>query len=252
MTASDRADAFTTLLNALRKKYKPEPAPDRTAIEELIHAMLLWESTTARADRAYKRLMDAFVDLNEMRVSRPDEIAELLGKTYPLADERSRRLLGSLNAIYLIEHAVSLDAIVAAGKRDARKYLDAIEALPPFAAARVAALRFDGHAVPLEPRTVEALVAASVLEEGTDLARAVGQIERIVKASESQEVTLLFQAWTDDNLPALTKAARKPAGKPAAKSKPAAAAEPKAAAKKATTKKTTAKKVTKKASTKGH
>jgi hypothetical protein len=226
MTASDRADALTALLTALRKKYSPEPLPERSAIEELIHATLLWESTSARADRAYKRLIDGFVDLNELRVSRPDEVVELLGKTYPLADERSRRLLDSLNAIYQIEHAVSLDAAAAAGKRDARKYLEAIESLPPFVVARVVVFRFDGHAVPLDQRTLGALIAAGVFEEGTDLERAVGQAERMIKATEAQEVALLLQAWTDDGLPALGK----PSRSKTTRTKPASSTDAKPAA----------------------
>lgn len=251
MTASDRADALTALRSALRKKYRPEPVPERSAIEELVHAMLLWESTTPRADRAFKRLLDSFVDLNEMRVSRPDEIAEILGKTYPLADERSRRLLASLEAVYVKEHAVSLESVVAVGKRDARKYLDAIEPLHPFASARVAVLRFDGHAVPLDRPMVEALVAAGVLEEGADVPRAIGQAERMVKAAESLEVTQLLQAWADDGFPALGKVPGKAAGKTAKKTtkkKAAASAEPKPAAKKAPKK--AAGKTTKKTGTK--
>ncbi|MGP1345337.1 MAG: hypothetical protein ACTS3F_01540 [Phycisphaerales bacterium] len=209
MSATDRADALNSLLVSLRKKYKPEAPPERSAIEELVHAMVLWESASGRADRAFKRLMDAFVDLNELRVSRPDEVAEVLGKTYPLADERARRLLAALEAIYVQEHAVSLEGVASGGKRDARKYLDAIESLPAFAVARVAVLRLDGHAVPLEDRTVAALIECGVLEEGVDLARAVGQMERMVKAAESVEVALLLQAWTDDGLAVPRRGAKK-------------------------------------------
>jgi endonuclease III len=209
----DHARALNALVRSLKSRYLPDaPPPERTALEELVYAYLLWEAPTQKADAAYKRLMHHVVDVNELRVCRPAEIAAVVGKTYPLAEERSMRLKASLHELYLREFAVSLDKCASLSKRDARKYLDTLDGMPPFVSARVMLLRLGGHAIPVDDKLLGRLVARGVVEPDYDCARAEGVLERHVKAEDAVRVHLTLQNWSDDpdTEPRKPRPARKP------------------------------------------
>ncbi len=199
-TASiDHARALNALLRSLKSKYAPEgELSTRTPLEEMIYSFLLWEAPIAKADAAYRRLMNHVIDVNELRVCRPPEIIASIGKTYPLAEERAMRLKASLHEVYLREFAVSLDKCAALSKRDARRYLDTLEGMPPFVSARVVLLRLGGHAIPVDDNLLCRLVSKGVVEPDYDCARAEGVLERHVKADDGIQVHLTLLNWADD------------------------------------------------------
>lgn len=224
-TASiDHAKALNALVRSIKGKYAPEEElPDRAPLEELIYSFLLWEAPASKADAAYRRLTHHIVDLNELRVCRPPEIISVLGKSYPLVEERAMRLKASLHEIYLREFAVTLDKCAALSKRDSRKYLDTLDGMPPFVAARVVLLRLGGHAIPVDDKLLGRLVAKGVVEPDYDCAKAEGVLERHVKADDAIAVHRTLQAWADDpdTEPKKVKPARKDeAPEPAPQKKP--------------------------------
>jgi endonuclease III len=189
-------------LNAALKKAGPlESDPffeeERGGIEQLVYAFLLWESTRQRANAAYKRLTDGFVDFNDLRVARPRDIAEALGKTYPLADERSVRLLTTLNEIYLREYEVSLDKVIEGSKREAKKYLESLEGMSQFVCARVLLYGAGAHAIPVDERLLGVLISLGVFEEGLGVDEAAGSLERSVKASDGIATADRLQQLSD-------------------------------------------------------
>lgn len=198
MSQIDHAKSLNTLLKSLKSKYEPAPMGDRSPLEEFVYSFLLWESTGNKADLAYKRLVNAMVDFNELRVCRPPEIVALLGKNYPRAEERAQRLRAALHHIYLREFAVTLDPCAALNKREARKYLDTLEAAPTFVGARVFLLRMGGHAIPVDDRMNDKLIEAGVGEPETDAGRTGAIIERLVKAEDASKVYPLLQSWAED------------------------------------------------------
>lgn len=198
MSTHDHGKALNSLLRSIKNKYEPAEQPVRSPLDELIYSFLLWEATAQKADAAFKRLMHHVVDHNELRVCRPGEVAAVLGKLYPLTEERSMRLRASLHEIYLREFAVSLDKCAGMSKRDARKYLETLDGMTPFVAARVVLLRLDGHAIPVDEKLLSRLIDQEVLEEDMDPARAEGVLERHVKADDALRIHLILQAWSDD------------------------------------------------------
>jgi hypothetical protein len=228
VSASDHAAAFQNAIDYLATVYEPaDKGEDLEPIRQLVYSFLLWDCTTNRADNAFKRLEDTYVDMNDLRVSRTEEIMGVLGKTYPRADERVARIKASLRDIYLREHAVSLASLREGGKREARKYLESLEGMHHFVAARVALLGMDSHAVPIEERLYDKFIKAEIFEPDTPIEKAAGSIERHVKASEGLETYLLLQSYSEDTatdgseLIAAGKTAKK---KPTSRSKSKAAA----------------------------
>jgi endonuclease III len=204
------AAGIEALLKKLEKRYKnaepsaPEDAQD--PVEHLLWSALLWDATPPKAREAYKRLIDAASDLNELRVMIHDEVVALLGPRYPHVDERAARIRMVLNDVYNREHAVSLEALARAPKREARKYLDELDGATTFISARTMAVGLGGHAIPVDETLRRRLIEEDLLDENADCATAAGSLERVIKASDGLKAIALFEAWTADE-----SVARKPA-----------------------------------------
>ncbi|MCA9294141.1 MAG: hypothetical protein KDA20_10035 [Phycisphaerales bacterium] len=198
MSAADHAKAIAKLMKALRAKYTPDPVVERDPIVELVYAFLLWDAPSTKANAAMRRLEESFVDMNELRVSRPAEVMASLGKTYPRLEERVLRMRETLRDLYKREHAVSLAKAAEMPKRDARSYLETLEGITPFIAARVALVALGAHAIPIEERLMGKLVAGGVFTEDTPIDKAAGLLERYIPAEEGVESHLLLQALSED------------------------------------------------------
>lgn len=243
MTPADAAD-LSSLLKQLKSAYKdaeissPSDDPYADPVEHVLWALLLWECTPVKAREAYKRFIEATTDFNELRVMLKADFEELLGPRYPLVSERAARIKMALNDIYNREHDVTLAHLHKAQKREARKYLDSIEGLPHFAAARVVAVSLGGHAIPVDEKLRERLIETGVADDKSDATSLSGSLERAIKAADGSEAIALFEAWTSDPSPSVKGKKKAPAKKSAA---PAKKTTKKAASRKKTSKKTTRK-----------
>ncbi|MEO0632017.1 MAG: hypothetical protein AAFY46_15030, partial [Planctomycetota bacterium] len=141
-------------------------------LEELLYAFLAWEAGDKKAAAAPAKLAATCVDANELRICLSSEIVAALGSTYPKAAERAERIRATLTDIFDREHEVSLASLATAGKREARQYLDSLEGIPPYVAARTALVALDCHAFPVDDRLRKLLAGESCLpdDETTDSA----------------------------------------------------------------------------------
>lgn len=187
--------------------------PCADPVEELVWSMLLWEAPRAKAQRAHKRVLSGVVDLNELRVCLPHEVVAMLGERYPNVCERTDRLLGALHEIYLREHAVTLEPLREAPKREAKKYLESIAPAPQFATARVLLLSLGAHAIPLDARMHAGLVAAGAIDPDLDEARTASLLERTVRAVEAPGVHGAMLHWAESGADAPSKSPRRSGGK---------------------------------------
>lgn len=199
MTHPNLERSLKPFLKSLRQSFDLPETPGIPAdpIDEFLWSFLLWESTSAKAELALKRILAGAVNNNELRVSLPGEIVGMLGERYPLAEERAVRLRAALDSIFRREHAVSLVHLTLMGKREAKQWLDAIEAVPPFVSARVVLFALGGHAIPLDQRTLDRLIAEELFEPGVALEEATSQLARHIKAADAPDACRLIQAWAD-------------------------------------------------------
>jgi hypothetical protein len=223
------ATKFNALLKKAKAAAKAFEAPDpRDPAHQLVIALLQFNHTRKAAEDAHAALLDAFVDLHELRVSHPHEIVAVIGEDYPDAYERAIRLREAMNAIYAREHDVTLKTVSTKGKREQRSYLDTLPATPPYAAANVALLSFGAHAFPVDDKLCALMISEGVLDEDATPTDAESFALKTLKAGEAIEAHLAVQSWADK---------RKA---PAAPTKSAKSAAPK---KKTTARKKTSKKV---------
>lgn len=213
MTAADSSRELAALLRRLRERHPEAEAcageepfsagpvaldPERPLMGHLLRSFLLWESTTAKARAALKRIEAAVVDFNELRHCMPDELVRIIGERSPKVAERAMRLRTTLNRIYAREHAVCIERLTTAGKREAREYLDGLDGVPGYVAARTALLGLGAHAAPIDSRIHRRLVEAKVIGAEAALGDATGVLERRVRAGEMPETYALLQAWADE------------------------------------------------------
>lgn len=210
MTATEHSKEVTALVRKLRGEYPQAleaaasagPAavvdPAEPLLGEFVRAFMIWESTTAKAEAVLKRMADAVVDFNELRICLPDELARMMGERYPRVEERALRLRAALTEIYHRQHAVTLEPLMTMNKRDAKDYLDSLEGVPRFVSARLLLLCLGGHAAPTDGRIAKRLIEAHITENGSTPEAAGATLERLVRAGEMVEVYRLLQAWADD------------------------------------------------------
>lgn len=162
---------------------------------ELLRSMLLWEAGAKHAVAAMQRLAETVVDVNELRICLADEIALALGRV-PMAEERAHRMKLVLCDVYNREHRVSLESLASEGKREAKVYLDSLDAIPPFVASRVLLVGLGGHAFPMDDRLHARLQAAGAVEDGHDALAAAGWAEREFRAGEALGAYFAVEAWS--------------------------------------------------------
>lgn len=190
-----------------------EPMTDPVC-QELVWAYLVWEAGPKLARAATAKLCESFVDLNELRVCLPSELAAFFGTSYPLAMERGDRLRATLNDIFSREHAVTLASLPAMNKRDARAYLDSLEGIPPYVAARTMLAGLGGHAFPLDERLMAILVREEALGEAGDIVSASGWLERQVRSGEAARALFALEAHADSAKPSHAGPGTKKTAKP--------------------------------------
>lgn len=189
-------------LKALLKKIGKVDAPDFPSPEDpiavLVMSMLMWESSTEKAMAAYARLMEHVVDFNDLRVCMPHETADIIGARYPRVLDRCQRLRAVLRNIYLREHAVTLERLTGSGKRDAKKYIESLEGIVPYATSRVLLLSFETHAFPVDDQLRIQLIEAEASDSSLETPDLSSWLASQIKAEDGIAAHYAVQSWVDD------------------------------------------------------
>ena len=166
-------DYSKKLLKLYRSLKNKHPNVQKTVYEEpvdaLVYAIISEHMEAKKAKSALKRFDDYFVDLNDLRVSRSDDIVEMIGKDTPAMHELAGTLTKALRHIFNEHHKVSLEALKKIGKRPARTALEQIEGVSKFAVDYCMLTALDAHAIPLTSTMVDYLRANELVHpDATD------------------------------------------------------------------------------------
>ena len=271
ISATEAGKALKRLLGKAKNAENPFPGVT-DATQVLIQSFLVWEWNGSRASSTWARMVEDVTDLNELRVTVVDDYLEYFGGGCPRAEERADRLRATLRGVFHREHSTDLSGPAGGPKKEFREYLDSLEGMTPFVAARTALIAAGSHAVPVDERTLRLLVKSGVVDADATIDSASQTMSRLVTAAQGLDTHLALQMLSEKeratpvmDLPgtvaeepsskksksssAKKKATAKPAAKKSEDKKPATkkaatkrAATKKAATKKAATKKTPAKK----------
>jgi len=206
---------FAQLTPAARKHPIPEPT---SPIEQLVLAQLAWDSTPTAAARAFKKLKEEMIDLNDVRVSTVREIAIVIRDDHPRANECARNLSKSLHDVFRREHAVTLDSLLNMGRREAKQYLESLDGVNHYVAASLMLWSLGGHAIPVSERLLRALKKEELVAPDAGGAEVQAFLERNISAADGKLFCVAMEKFASQKGGRSTSASRtSDAGSSAAK-----------------------------------
>ncbi|MBL7215426.1 MAG: hypothetical protein ISS71_07085 [Phycisphaerae bacterium] len=237
--SKDYSPKITKLFRSLKRKHGKVEMPTYTdPVEAIVDALVSECMSRSAAARTAKRMKAHFLDLNDLRVSRKEEILDVFGDNSENAEKSAAAITQVLNVLFEKQNKVTLEALRHEGKRQAKKELEEIPGITPFAVGYCFLTALEGHAIPLNAAILGYLRDNELVHPEASDHDIAGFLERQISASDAHT----FYALVRDEAEQEKTAAKKKIG-----AKRAASTTKKPTPRKKTaTPKTTPKKATKK------
>lgn len=176
------------LYRSLKRKYpRVEKVVYDEPTEALVYATLSEHMSEPAARAAAKRFEDYFIGLNDIRVSRPEEIIEALGAETKVARDAALVLLRVLGAIFAKYNTVSLEALKRLSKRQAKQVLVKLDGTSRFAVNYCMLTSLQGHGIALTGKMLEYLRANELVDPEANEQQIEGFLSRQVSAEDGYE-----------------------------------------------------------------
>ncbi len=217
---TEYARKIKRLFTRLKKEYGTPEVPEATdPIDQALFGILHHGTTVAKAEKALRAMNDAMVDRNELRVSSPAELIELMGPGFPHATRKAKAIGKVLTAVFARYDELSIEALRDKGKREGRKILEEMDGMDFAAAAGVMLFSLDGHAIPVDENTLAVLRAEDLVHPEADVEEVQAFLERNVSAANAKAFTVLLRRYAEDRYKQVVpKSGRKTTKKKATKS----------------------------------
>jgi len=187
---ADKAKHLERVRKVLRRALGEAPRPAVThPVEHLVRTILSEEATPEAVDRAIERITVHFVDWNDLRVSRPREIREVLGPEFPRAGHKARALPRILDQVFKWHNSMVWDFLEPMGKVETRTFFEKLEEVRPFVAATMARDCAGAHAFPVDRDVARVLGRLGLVDVESDSeANMQAFLERAVKSDQAYEL----------------------------------------------------------------
>jgi len=229
--SKDYAKKIQRLYRTLSRKHpKVQKMEEVGVTDSIVYAIVSSELSEKAATAATKRMASHFVDWNDLRVARTEEIVDVLNKDTKSTKDIASTLIEVLNDIFNHYHKVDLEFLKKEGKRPARHALEKIEGISRLAIDYCMLTALKGHAIPLTRQMIEYLKSNELVDPDADEQQIGGFLAKQIPAKNGYEFYALLRHESESGTAKKTKKTRKT----------------KKTTKKTTRKKTKAKKKTKK------
>ena len=161
--------------------------------DAIVYATLSENMSEAATQAAIKKFTDYFVDLNDLRISRVEEIVELLGEDTSVTRQIASTLTRTLIAIFDEYHTVSLKALRKVGKRPAKQVLQRLDGISHFVVNYCMLTAMQGHAIPLTKQMIEYLRSNELVDPEADEQQIEGFLTRQISAKNAYEFYALLR-----------------------------------------------------------
>jgi endonuclease III len=186
---------------------------DRTLYEDpvdaVIYGIVSEHQSESAAQRAMKRFREAFVDWNDVRVSRIDEIAAVFQDGGDTSRTTATALTTALRTIFDEHHALSLMALKKQGKRPAKQVLDELRGVSAYVVNYCMLTALEGHAIPLTPDMTAYLKQNRIVDPNANDEEIQGFLTRHIAAKDAYEFYGLLRQETEAPKLVKTKASDK-------------------------------------------
>ncbi len=182
------------LYRSLNRKYpKVQKVIHDEPADAIVYAIISAELSRKATESAIKRFADYFVDLNDLRVSRTEEIVEMLGADTSVTRTIASTITTVLRAVFNEYHKVSLEVLKKTGKRPARQILEKLEGTSHFVVDYCMLTSLQGHAIPLTKRMIEYLRNKEMVFPDADEQHIGGFLAKQISAKKGYEFYALLR-----------------------------------------------------------
>ena len=190
----EHAQRLRKLYRTLKRVHgKPDLATYDDPVDALIYGIVSEKMTHAAAGAAMRGIRQTFINWNDLRVSRPEEIVEVFGTDTPAHRDTAVVLTTALRGVFDGYHTVSLQALKKLGKRPARQAIEKLGTLSRFAVSYCMLTSLQAHAIPLTERMTEYLRRHKIVDARADGEEIDGFLTRQVAARNAYEFYALLR-----------------------------------------------------------
>ena len=161
--------------------------------DAIVYATLSENMSEAATKAAIKKFTDYFVDLNDLRISRAEEIIELLEQDTSVTRQIAYTLTKTLMAIFDEYHTISLKALRKVGKRPAKQVIQRLDGISHFVVNYCMLTAMQGHAIPLTKQMLEYLKSSESVDPEADEQQIEGFLTRQISAKNAYEFYALLR-----------------------------------------------------------
>ncbi len=197
-----------------RKQAKLKQTQYEDLIEALVYAAVLEYMTESQTVAAFKRFDDYFVDFNDMRVSKPEEVMDMLGDDNEITRKVANNAILILRSVFKKYNNMNLESLQKLGKRQAKAVIEKFEAADSFIVDYVMLTALGGHAIPLNDNMVEYLKDNELAHPDADKDEIAGFLTRQIASSNGYDFYALLRKESESKI---KKTKKKKATKKAAK-----------------------------------
>ena len=191
------------LFRSLKQKYaKVKKVNFDEPAYALVYAIVSERTRASKAKTIVKRIEKHFAGLNDLRVSRTEEILDILGASSEDSRKTASMLTQVLNSIYNRYNMVSLASL---------KELEKLDGLSSFAVNYCFLTALRGHSIPLTRKMIGYLKAGELVHPDATDDEISGFLERQITAANAYEFYSLLRQESEKAK------SSKPAGKEARK-----------------------------------
>jgi hypothetical protein len=180
-----------------RKGHKVKEAVYEDIIESLIYAAVLEYMSESATKAAFKKFGSHFVDFNDMRVSRSEEIVEMLGQDTEQARKVGANVIRILASIFRKYNNVNLDSLRKAGKRQSRGIIEKFDGVSRFCVDYCMLTALQGHAIPLTEAMIKYLRDNELVYPEAQFDDIEGFLTRQISATNAYEFYSLLRRETE-------------------------------------------------------
>jgi endonuclease III len=188
--AANRTVRITKLASSLKRVFKPvAPPKDRTALEVLVYACLLENSSHDEADKAFAALKPGnfYFDWNEVRVSTRRELSEAI-KNLSDPEGSADRVKLVLQSVFETVYVFDIELFKKQNLGQAVAAVEKYKGATPFVVAYLAQNALAGHSIPVNKGLLTALHTLDIITDA-ELAKGIAPgLERAIPKNKGVEV----------------------------------------------------------------
>ena len=187
MSAKNRADLIGKLHKVAKKEYDMvKPPSDRTVLEHMIYGCCLEDSTYEAADEAFAKLMENYLDWNEVRVTTSAELAEVIS-CLSTPHDAAIRVRKSLHGVFEAYYQFDLDFLRRENLGKAVGEMSNFSGMSPFVVAYTAQNGLGGHSIPIDKSLMNLMYVIGAIGEEELLERKISGLERTIPKASGLE-----------------------------------------------------------------